>query len=43
MSHSRKMDIKHVENGGEHRLGNYKLDGYVQRPGQKDLAIEIQG
>ena len=42
-AHRHNLNVQHVENGGEKQYRQYKLDGYVERPGQKDLAIEIQG
>ena len=42
------VHVQHVENGGEKRVGSYKLDGYVKRVStvarpQRDLAIEVNG
>ena len=42
------VHVQHVENGGEKRVGSYKLDGFVKRVStvarpQRDLAIEVNG
>jgi hypothetical protein len=43
LAHLHKLNVQHVENGGEKQYMQYKLDGFVERPGQRNLAIEIQG
>jgi hypothetical protein len=42
-AHHNRVNVQHVENGGEKEYKGYKLDGFVERPGQRNLAIEIQG
>jgi len=47
-AHHHKVNVQHVENGGEKRVGNYRLDGYVKRLStvarpQRDLALEVNG
>jgi hypothetical protein len=43
LAHLNKVNVQHVENGGEKEYKQYKLDGFIERPGQRNLAIEIQG
>jgi hypothetical protein len=42
-AHHNKVDVQHVENGGERQYMQYKLDGFVQRSWELPLAIEING
>jgi hypothetical protein len=44
LQHIRGYDIQHCDsNEGEFKYRNYFLDGYVKRPGMRDLAIECNG
>lgn len=44
LAHYHNMNIRTSETlGGEMRFGQYKVDGYVARPGERDLIIEFNG
>ena len=37
------LRIQHKCTGGEKQIGRYRVDGYVERPGQKPLILEFNG
>jgi len=37
------VSVQSAEKGTEKRHGKFHLDGFVERDGQKDLAIEVMG
>ena len=44
LAHSTGLNIQHSDSpGGEKKYRNYFLDGFVERPGMRNLAIEIMG
>ena len=42
VGHSTGQYIHHARNGGEHRVGSYKLDGYYENNGRK-FGLEFHG
>ena len=40
LAETEEIDIQHVKNGGEKRVGNYSLDGYCQ---ERNTAYEFHG
>jgi hypothetical protein len=37
------VKLETADSGRERQIGRYRVDGFLERPGQKDLVVEVNG